>query len=259
MARISANLGFLWRDLELPDAIRAAAGAGFAAVECHEPYRWPAPRNVVSSVWARVKSFLVDAGTIILAITIVLWALLNYPVDDAVTARFADQRAEAEQTLEGDALATRLGALDDSEAEAQLRQSFAGRLGRTLEPIIEPLGFDWRIGIGLIGSFAAREVLVSTLGVVWGIGDDADEESQPLRGALQDATWPDGRPLFTPLTGVALMVFFVFAAQCMSTLAVVYRESGSWKWPALMFAYMTALAYVAALVVQQGGQWLGYG
>jgi len=221
------------------------------------PYRWPAPRNILSSVWRRVKSFLVDAGTIILAITILLWALLTYPKDESVPVRFADLRATAEQTLEGDALADRLSELDVEEAQEQLRSSAAGSIGRAIEPVIEPLGFDWRIGIGLIGSFAAREVLVSTLGIVWGIGDDSDE-SEPLREALRDATWPDGRPLFTTLTGLALMVFFVLAAQCMSTVAVVYRESGSWKWPALMVLYMTVLAYVGALVVQQGGQLLGY-
>ncbi len=222
------------------------------------PYRWPAPRNVLSSVWRRVRSFLVDAGTIILAITIVLWALLSYPRDESVPARFADLRSQAAETLEGEALAVRLAELDVGEAQEQLRHSAAGSIGRAIEPVIEPLGFDWRIGIGLIGSFAAREVLVSTLGIVWGIGDDGDE-SEPLREALRDATWPDGRPLFTPLTGLSLMVFFVLAAQCMSTVAVVYRESGSWKWPALMVLYMSVLAYAGAFAVQQGGRLLGYG
>ncbi|MCB9593400.1 MAG: ferrous iron transport protein B [Sandaracinaceae bacterium] len=222
------------------------------------PYRWPAPRNVISSVWRRVKDFLVDAGTIILAITIVLWALLTYPTNDSVSARFADLRAEAASSLEGEALEARNAELETQEASEQLRHSAAGSIGRFIEPAIEPLGFDWRIGIGLIGSFAAREVLVSTLGIVWGIGDDSDE-SPPLRDALRNATRDDGTPLFTPLTGIALMVFFVLAAQCMSTIAVVRRESGSWKWPLLMVAYMTTLAYVGALLVQQGGRLLGYG
>jgi ferrous iron transport protein B len=139
-----------------------------------------------------------------------------------------------------------------------MRHSAAGHLGRFIEPALEPLGFDWRIGIGLIGSFAAREVLVSTLGIVWGIGDES-EESAPLRDALRGARREDGSPLFTPLTGLSLMVFFVLAAQCMSTIAVVRRESGSWKWPLLMVAYMTTLAYLGALAVQQGGRLLGYG
>ncbi|MBX3270282.1 MAG: ferrous iron transport protein B [Sandaracinaceae bacterium] len=223
------------------------------------PYRWPAPRNVLSTVGRRVKDFLVDAGTIILAITIVLWALLSYPKDESVSARYADLRAEAAATLDGEALEARASALAAAEAGEQARHSAAGRIGLALEPLIEPLGFDWRIGIGLIASFAAREVLVSTLGIVWGIGEEEDERSPPLREALRDATREDGTPLFTPLTGLALMVFFVLAAQCMSTVAVVRRESGSWKWPLLMVAYMTALAYLGALLVQQGGQILGLG
>ena len=127
-----------------------------------------------------------------------------------------------------------------------------------MEPVIEPLGFDWRIGVGLIGSFAAREVLVSTLGIVWGVGSDADEASTPLRDALRDARRDDGTPLFTPLSGLSLMVFFVLAAQCMSTLAVVRRESGSWKWPLLMLGYMTALAYLGSLATYQIGALLGF-
>ncbi len=222
------------------------------------PYRWPTTRNVLTAVWGRTRAFLVDAGTIILAITIVLWALLSYPNDEAAEARFEAERAEAAEQLEGDAAEEAIAAIDAREAEHALRVSYAGRLGHAIEPAIEPLGFDWRIGIGLIGSFAAREVLVSTLGIVWGIGDDADEESVPLREALQEATRDDGSPLMTPLSGLALMVFFVLAAQCMSTIAVVKRESGGWRWPVFMVVYMTALAYVAALVTYQGGQLLGF-
>ena len=222
------------------------------------PYRMPGARNVVSAVWRRVKAFLVDAGTIILAITIILWALLSFPKSDEVRARFEHERAEASASLEGDALAARQSELAAHEGEEQLKVSAAGRLGRFIEPVLEPLGFDWRIGVGLIGSFAAREVLVSTLGIVWGIGSDADEESVPLRDALRNARRDDGSALFTPLSGLALMVFFVLAAQCMSTIAVVRRESGSWKWPILMVVYMTVLAYVGALVTYQGGLLLGF-
>jgi ferrous iron transport protein B len=201
---------------------------------------------------------LVDAGTIILAITIILWALLSFPKSDDVAARFEHERAEASATLEGEALAARQAELAAHEAEEQLEVSAAGRLGRFIEPGLEPLGFDWRIGVGLIGSFAAREVLVSTLGIVWGIGADADEASLPLRDALREARRADGSLLFTPLSGLALMVFFVLAAQCMSTIAVVRRESGSWRWPILMVVYMTVLAYVGALVTYQGGLLLGF-
>ena len=192
------------------------------------PYRLPAPPVLLFNVWQRVRAFLIGAGTVILALTIVLWGLLSYP--------------KAATDAPGD----------------QLRHSFAGRLGHVIEPAIEPLGFDWRIGVGIIGAFAAREVFVSTLAIVFDIESDG-EEDQPLREALRSATWPDGRPLMTPLAGVSLMVFFVLACQCMSTVAVVRRESGTWRWPLFMVAYMTVLAYGASLLVYQIGARLGWG
>jgi ferrous iron transport protein B len=134
----------------------------------------------------------------------------------------------------------------------------AGRLGRAIEPVIAPLGFDWRIGVGILGAFAAREVFVSTLGVVFDISD-ADESNEPLREVLRGATWPDGAPLMTPLAGVSLMVFFVLACQCMSTVAIVRRESGGWRWPLFMVAYMTVLAYTATFLVYQIGSLMGWG
>ncbi|MCB9634198.1 MAG: ferrous iron transport protein B [Sandaracinus sp.] len=222
------------------------------------PYRMPLFRNLLGTTWERVRAFLVDAGTIILALTIVLWALLAFPKSDAVAIEHESQRIEAREGLEGDALDERLSAIDASEAAAQLEHSAAGRLGKAIEPAIEPLGMDWRMGVGVIGAFAAREVFVSTLGIVFGIGE-ADEESAPLRERLRDARRSDGSKLMTPLSGVALMVFFVLACQCMSTLAVVKRESGSWKWPILMFVYMTVLAYVVTLGVFQIGTALGWG
>jgi ferrous iron transport protein B len=203
-------------------------GSGAPLVLELPPYRLPAFRVMIFNVWQRVRAFLIGAGTVILALTIVLWALLSYPKAAADAA--------------GD----------------QLRQSFAGRLGHAIEPAIEPLGFDWRIGVGIIGAFAAREVFVSTLAIVFDIESDGAEE-EPLRDALRAATWPDGRPLMTPLAGVSLMVFFVLACQCMSTIAVVRRESGTWRWPLFMLAYMTVLAYGASLAVYQVGSRLGVG
>ena len=139
-----------------------------------------------------------------------------------------------------------------------LEKSYGGRLGKSLEPALEPLGFDWKIGIGLIGAFAAREVFVSTLGVVYGVGA-ADDDTSPLRQRIKSETRADGKPTYSALTGLSLMVFFALACQCMSTLAVVRRESRSWRWPAFLFAYMTALAYAASLLVYQGGRLLGFG
>lgn len=141
---------------------------------------------------------------------------------------------------------------------ARLEHSYLGRLGRAIEPAIRPLGYDWRIGTGLLSSLLAREMFVSTLSITLAVGDDA-AESRGLREHLAAATWPDGRKLLTPLAGVGLMIFYVLACQCVGTLAVVRKETGSWRWPAFMFGYMTVLAYVAALAVYQVGSRLGWG
>ena len=139
----------------------------------------------------------------------------------------------------------------------QLAQSFAGRAGHALEPAIKPLGFDWQIGIGLISSFAAREVFVSTMGVVFN-AESSEENTAPLRDALKAARWPDGRVLFTPLVCLSLMIFYVFAMQCMSTIAVVRRETNSWRWPLFQTLYMTGTAWVFSFVVYQTGRALGF-
>ncbi|MCC7125729.1 MAG: ferrous iron transport protein B [Acidobacteria bacterium] len=223
------------------------------------PYRLPSIRVLLRGVWQRVRTFLVDAGTVILALTVVLWALLSYPKDPAVTAAAADARAVVEtQTLSGEERDARVADIDSRENGANLRYSVAGRVGHFIEPLITPLGFDWRIGVGILGAFAAREVFVGTLGVVFDIAD-ADETNEPLRETLRAAVWPGGAPLMTPLAGISLMVFFVLACQCMSTVAVVRRESGTWRWPLFMVAYMTALAYTASLLVYQVGRLFGWG
>ena len=223
------------------------------------PYRVPVLRNVVTVTWWRVRRFLEDAGTIILTMTVILWALLSFPHSGEIDARFDASRTQLfATTTDAGARETGLAELDGQQAGEQLRYSVGGRLGRVIEPVIEPLGFDWRIGVGILGAFAAREVFVSTLGIVFGI-EGADEESVSLRSSLQNAQRADGAPLMSPLTGVSLMVFFVLACQCMSTLVVVRRESGTWRWPLFMFGYMSVLAYVASLTVYQVGSALGWG
>lgn len=223
------------------------------------PYRWPSARILWLSSWRRLRIFLVDAGTIILAMTILLWAFLSFPKSDEIAARYEAERDRVAQLELDDAERTeRLRTLEGRESRDQLEHSLGGRFGHAIEPVLRPIGFDWQIGIGIIGAFAAREVFVSTLGVVFGIGD-ADEENKPLRQALRDAKHEDGSPVMTPLSGVSLMIFFLLACQCMSTIAVVRRESGSWRWPLFLFTYMTVLAYVASLIVYQGGQLLGLG
>ena len=141
-------------------------------------------------------------------------------------------------------------------SSAQLRHSFAGRFGHLIEPVIRPLGYDWKMGVGLVGAFAAREVFVSTMGIVYSVGDD-DEDTQPLEESMKADRYADGRPVWTAAVAASLLVWFVLAMQCMSTLAIVKRETNSWRWPLGMLLYMNALAYVAALVVYQVGSRIG--
>ncbi|HET9621940.1 MAG TPA: ferrous iron transporter B [Kofleriaceae bacterium] len=217
------------------------------------PYRFPRVGGVIRMMWSKSSLFLREAGTVILACAIALWALLYFPRHlpagspdyDALIARAPTEDAKA--------------SLADEKQAARLENSFGGKLGHAIEPAIRPLGFDWKIGVGLIGAFAAREVFVSTLGIVYAVGKDADEGSEPLRDALRNAKRGDGKPAYSPLMGLALMIFFALACQCMSTLAVVRRESRSWRWPAFLFAYMTGLAWIVSFCVYQGGKLLGFG
>ena len=215
------------------------------------PYRLPNLRTVFQNMLTRAWLFLKRAGTVILAISIILWALMYFP------------RAGSPPYEGGAAPASGDGVVVSSnqplpESE-QLKHSYAGMLGHTIEPVIEPLGFDWKIGVALIASFAAREVLVSTLSIIYNVGKDENEESETLIAAVRDAKDDNGKLTWTPLTALTLMVFFVLAMQCMSTLAVVRRETNSWIWPIFMLVYMTGFAYVAAFLTYQGGKLLGFG
>jgi ferrous iron transport protein B len=212
---------------------------------------------------------------VILAISIILWALTAFPRPaDGDTSQAISQNQIApgsqEPTVTGDescgcSLPTEeeIAANEKKAAVekqgAALRNSYAGQLGHLIEPVIAPLGFDWKIGVALIASFAAREVLVSTLSIIYNVGKDANEESESLIGAVRNAKKEDGSPVWTPLTAVTLMVFFVLAMQCMSTVAIVRRETNSWRWAIFMVAYMTILAYAASFLTFQGGRLLGFG
>jgi ferrous iron transport protein B len=217
------------------------------------PYRAPRMPDVLRMMWGKSSMFLREAGTVILACSIALWALLYFP--RTLPAGSPDFAAESAAAPDDGARAT----IALRERAAHLEASYGGKLGHALEPVIAPLGFDWKIGVGLVGAFAAREVFVSTLGIVYAVGSDSDAESVPLRRALHDAKKHDGSRAYPPLVGISLMVFFALAMQCMSTLAVVRRESGSWRWPAFLFAYMTVLAWVVSFAVYQGGRLLGFG
>ena len=232
------------------------------------PYKRPSATTVLRHVWDRAQMFLYRAGTVILGINILLWFFATYPRDAAMRQQFASQRqpllqAQAAATAKGapdNAIAVRLVELDRQEASEKLQYSFAGRAGRLLEPVIAPLGMDWKIGIGVIASFAAREVFVSTMSIVYQVdaAGGAEPHTTGLAQALRLQKRPDGTPMYTPLMAVSLMVFYVFALQCVSTVAVVRRETNGWKWPLFQWAYMGALAWVSTFIVYHGGRWLGY-
>jgi ferrous iron transport protein B len=193
------------------------------------PYHLPRLKDVTLHMLERGWIFLRRAGTVILGISIILWFLAAYPK-----------------------------APEGATATEQLAQSYAGKAGHFIEPTIKPLGFDWQIGIGLITSFAAREVFVSTMSVVFNAQGADDADTAPLRQALLAAKWPNGAPLFTPLVCFTLMIFYVFAMQCVSTVAVVKRETNSWRWPLFQIAYMTGTAWLLSLLVYQIGRALGF-
>ncbi|MDA0321351.1 MAG: ferrous iron transport protein B [Verrucomicrobia bacterium] len=223
-------------------------------------YKIPSLRTVLLTTFDRAKIFVQQAGTIILVISIILWALATYPKSDP-PARSLDLEQQAvamaaQGDTEGAEALTREAKHETSRYA--LEHSFAGSLGKLIEPVVAPLGFDWQIGIGVISSFAAREVIVSTLSIVYGLGDDvADDNPEGLYGKLMRATRSDGTPVFTTATAVSLLIFYVLAMQCLPTQVVTMRETGSWKWAAIQFGYMTVLAYVAAFVAYQGLHLIG--
>ena len=207
-------------------------------------YRTPVWRNVGITVWQKVKTFIVEAGQIILLISIVLWGLSTYgPAEAMEEARTQVQKTVEEQGLDDDAAA-------DLLAGELLEASYAGHVGKFIEPVIRPLGYDWKIGIALFTSFAAREVFVGTMATIYSVGS-ADDELR-IRDRMGEEINPrTGEKVYNPATAWSLLVFYVFAMMCMSTLAVTKRETGGWKWPIIQFTFMTVLAYVSAMVVYQ--------
>ncbi len=222
------------------------------------PYRMPSWRDVLLAVRNRSWLFLQKAGTVIVAVSIVLWFLASYPAGHPET-RALEQRLAAATVAPAAAAPAEAASLRAEVAGSQLRHSFAGQVGHLIEPVIRPLGFNWKIGISLLTSFAAREVMVSTMATVYNLESSGDT-GLSLRAKLRNAVDPrTGRPEYSPLIAVSLMVFFVLACQCMSTVAVVRRETNSWTWPLVMIVMMNALAWIASFAVFQGGRALGLG
>jgi len=194
------------------------------------PYRQPMFRSIMWQLYERTKSFLYTAGSIILAVSIVLWFFASYPRPDN-----AEQMSPAKL----------------------MEQSYAGKIGHAIEPVIEPLGFDWKIGVGLITTFAAREVIISTMATLYNLEDDSGENKRLLK-AMQDDRKPDGAHVFSILTALSLMIYFAYAAQCIATFAIIKKETNTWRWPFFMVFYMTVLAYSASFIFYQGSRLLGY-
>lgn len=198
------------------------------------PYRIPSLRQIASQMFQRAGLFLKRAGTVILGIAIILWFLATFPK-----------------------METREGAPEPTKTE-QLQHSFAGRIGQAIEPVLAPLGMDWKIGIGLVAAQAAREVFVGTMSIVYNVEGGEDQEDGALVKTLRDQKRPDGTDVFTPLTCLSILVFFVLSMQCVSTLAVVRRETNSLRWPLFQFCYMTGAAWIASFLIYQGGRLLGF-
>jgi len=215
-------------------------------------YKAPEIKAVIQNMFERGWLFVTEAGRIIIAISIVLWFLASYPRHDSSGVQMSSIQT-ANQITPG--MQVSVNESENIKPETiQLRNSYAGQFGRFIEPVIRPLGFDWKIGIGLLTSFAAREVMVGTLNTIYSV-EAGDENTVTLKQKMINDVNPDtGKPVYSVLTALSLMVFFALAMQCMSTLAIVKRETNSWKWPLVMLAYMTTLAYMASLIVYQGGQ-----
>ncbi|WP_461791054.1 ferrous iron transport protein B [Pedobacter sp.] len=212
-------------------------------------YRMPRWKNVLLTMYEKSKTFVFEAGKVIIAISIVLWVMSTYGPSDrfeAIETKYAEIEAKSTDSVQ-------LASLERDKSAEKLENSYAGILGKSIEPAIKPLGYDWKIGIALITSFAAREAFVGTMATIYSV-ESADGEQGELRLRDKIAASKDpqtGLPVFTFATAMSLMLFYAFAMQCMSTVAIVYRETKSWKWPVIQLVYMTTMAYVAALIAYQ--------
>jgi ferrous iron transport protein B len=199
-------------------------------------YRAPRWKNVAVTMVSKAKIFVRDAGKVIIVISMILWGLSSYGPPARMRAVALQYSAPSQAK---------------AKSAAHLENSYAGILGRTIEPVIKPLGYDWKIGIALITSFAAREVFIGTMATLYSVEGGKNANPQTLRERMDSARTDDGAKVYTLATGVSLMIFYAFAMQCMSTLAVVKRETRGWKWPIIQVIYMTGLAYLMSLIAYQ--------
>lgn len=221
-------------------------------------YQRPRLRLVLLHTWLAVKAFLRTAGTVILAATLVVWALAYFPRPAEIHERFERQR---QAVPAGEAAEAARAELDAAERAAYLEQSWLASIGHTVQPVFAPAGFDWRMTVGVLAAFPARELVVPTLGTLYSLGEvEAGDDADPrLRDALRTAQGPDGKPIMNGLVALAAMAFFALCSQCAGTLAAIRAETHSWRWPLFTFGYMTLLAWLAAVAIFQVGSWFGYG
>jgi ferrous iron transport protein B len=218
-------------------------------------FRWPNPQTVAIKLLDRAKIFLKRAGTVIFAVAVLIWALAFFPRSETIQAELQAAQAQAAATLQGEVLAQELQRLEHQAAADQLSQSVLGRAGRLIEPVFRPLGWDWRVSAAVIAGFPAREVVVAVMGTIYAVGDEASESS--LAGKLRSASWPDGRTVFTLPMVLGLLIFYAWCLQCAATIAVIRRETNSWRWPVFAWTYMTVLGYSGAFLVYQLGSLMG--
>jgi len=214
-------------------------------------FRRPNLQTVLFQLLGRVKVFLYRAGTVIFTVAVIVWALAYYPRSEIICPEVEKQRQTAAYSMSGLELAAEYERIDNVASAAQLEQSWLGRAGKTVEPIFKPLGWDWRVSAAVIAGFPAREVVIAVLGTVYAVGDEADEGT--LSGRLKASTWADGSPVFTLPMVIGLLIFYACCLQCAATLAVIRRETNTWRWPVFAWVYMTAIGYVGALLAFQLG------
>ena len=215
------------------------------------PYHVPTLRSIVLHMWERSVLYLKKAGTLILTASILIWFLTNYPANVEYSKDYEAAKATITEKYDEESAKPLLEQLDKEQASEKMALSYAGQFGHAVEPMIKPLGFDWKMGVGLVSAVAAKEVLVSSLATIYSVGN-VEEDSQSLQEALT------ADPTFSPLVALSLMVFTLLYSPCLAVLAVIRRETNSWKWPAFSFAYSTVLAWIMAFLVYQGGTALGY-
>jgi ferrous iron transport protein B len=212
-------------------------------------FRRPNLRTVIYQLYGRVKVFLRRAGTVIFTVAVIVWALAYYPRSEAIAPYVAEARQSAQASFRGAALDEAFADIEHQAAARQLEQSWLGRAGKFIEPAFRPLGWDWRVSAAVIAGFPAREVVIAVLGTVYAVGDEADEST--LSARLKAATHQDGSPVFTLPMVIGLLIFYACCLQCAATLAVIRRETNSWRWPIFAWAYMTVLGYVGAMAAFQ--------